>query len=98
MNQSAFDFTKRVRRRDPDTSRAAAARAGEFGSDHHAKIMGSLMTQGAATYHELAARIGLEPVAVNLRLAELEKLGVARPREEMRPSPSGRACRVWEAC
>lgn len=65
--QLAFDFTKRVRRRDPETSRAAAARAGEFGSDHHAKIVGSLLTQ-------------------------------ARPTQNMRASPSGRACRVWEAC
>jgi predicted ArsR family transcriptional regulator len=98
MNQSAFDFTKRVRRRDPATSRAAAARAGEFGGDHHAKIMGSLMTQGAGTIYELAERTRLNHVAVARRMSELEELGVARPRQEMRPSPSGRACRVWEAC
>lgn len=97
MRQAAFDFTKRVRRRDPDTSRAAAARAGEFGSEHHRKIVGSLMTQGPATIYELAERIGLNHVAVARRMSELEELGVARPREEMRASPSGRACRVWEA-
>ncbi len=96
--QLAFDFTKRVRRRDPATSRAAAARAGEFGSDHHAKIIGSLLTQGPATIYELADRTKLDHVAVARRMSELEKLGVARPTQDMRASPSGRACRVWEAC
>lgn len=98
MNQFAFDFTRRARRRDPETSKAAAARAGEFGSDHHRKIVGSLMTQGPATIYELAERTKLDHVAIARRLPELEKLGVARPTQNMRASPSGRACRVWEAC
>ena len=96
--QLALDFSKRARRRDPDTSKLAAARLGEFAHDHHAKILGSLVTQGKGTIYEIAARTGLDHVAVARRLPELEALMVAQPTKETKPSPKGRACRVWEAC
>jgi len=87
----------RARADDPDTSKAAALAAAEFAGDHRAKILGSLMTQGPATIYELAARTGLDHVAVARRLPELEERGVARPTDATRKGPTGRACRVWEA-
>jgi predicted ArsR family transcriptional regulator len=96
--QLALDFSKRARRRDPQTSHDAAARLAEFAHDHHAKILGSLVTEGKGTIHEIAASTGLDHVAVARRLPELEALMVARPTQETKPSPKGRACRVWEAC
>jgi predicted ArsR family transcriptional regulator len=96
--QLDLDFFKRARRSDPETSKAAAARVAEFEHAHHAVIVGSLLTQGPGTIHEIAARTGLDHVAIARRLPELEQLRVARPTAETRPSPKGRACRVWEAC
>jgi hypothetical protein len=101
--QLPLDFSQRVRRTDPETSKVAALRAGEFAAAHHAKIVGSLVTQGAATIYELAERVGIDHVAVARRMAELERLTVARPKVEdgkpvTRPGPKGRGCRVWEAC
>ena len=87
----------RARADDPDTSKAAALAAAEFAGDHRAKILGSLMTQGPATIYELAARTGLDHVAVARRLPELEERGVAMPTDATRKGPTGRACRVWEA-
>ena len=95
--QLAIDFEKRARRDDPETSHAAARRVSEFASEHHAKIQGSLMQQGPGTIYELAERTGLDHVAVARRLPELEELGTAEPTDETRPSPKGRACRVWRA-
>lgn len=67
-------------------------------ADHLAKILGSLIVDGAGTIYEVAARLGLTHVQVARRMPELEERGVARPRAgETRLSPSGRACRVWEA-
>lgn len=96
--QLALDFTKRARRDDPVTSHQAAAQVQEFAHHHHAKILGSLITQGRATIHELAERLGLDHVQIARRLPELQALAVARPTDETKPSPKGRPCRVWEAC
>ena len=94
----ALDFTTRARRDDPVTSHQAAARVAEFAHAHQAVIVGSLMSQGAGTIYEIAARTGLDHVQVARRMPELEALQVARPTAETKPSPKGRACRVWEAC
>lgn len=97
--QLPLDFTKRARSDDPVTSHQAAARLAEFAGDHHAKILGSLLTQGDGTIYELAERTGLDHVAVARRMSELEALQVARPKPGVkRASPTGRPCRVWEAC
>lgn len=93
-----FRAAQRARRDDPETSKAAAAGASDFAAAHLAKILGSLVTQGKATIYELADRTGLDHVAVARRLPELEERQVARPTSEKRAGPTGRACRVWEAC
>lgn len=96
--QMALDFTKRARRDDPVTSHEAAARVIEFGHAHQAKILGFLIERRQATIYELAEWSGLTHVQVARRLPELQALQVARPTAEKRRSPTGRGCRVWEAC
>lgn len=93
-----FQASQRARRSDPETSHAAARAAVGLAADHHAKILGSLITQGAGTIYELAERICLDHVAVARRLPELEARQVARPTQVTRQGPTGRQCRVWEAC
>lgn len=93
-----FAARQRARRTDPETSHEAAREVVTFAHDHHAKILGSLVTQGAGTIYELAARTGLDHVAVARRLPELEEFKVARPTEIKRVGPTGRQCRVWVAC
>jgi predicted ArsR family transcriptional regulator len=95
--QLPIDFSKRARATDPATSHAAAARAGQFAGQHHAVILGDLVTRGPGTIHELAARTGLDHVAVARRMGELGKRGVIERTGTTRPSPSGRECDVWRA-
>lgn len=80
------------------TSHLAAAKVIEFGHAHQAVLLGWLLTAGAATIYELADRSGLTHVQVARRLPELEALGAARPSGATRIGPTGRQCRVWEAC
>lgn len=95
MSQLALDFDKRARRTDPETSKEAAARAVEFAHAHHAKIVGSLMTQGNGTIYEIAGRTGLDHVAVARRMKELEELQAVKRTEDRRAGPTGRTCTVW---
>lgn len=88
--------TKLARRDDPETSKAAAARVPHFASAHHAKIYSALLER-PGTIYDLAHRTKLTHVQVARRLPELEELEVVEPTNETRPSPYGRACRVWQA-
>lgn len=90
MNQMAllFSAAPAARRRDPETSKAAARRAVEFASNHHARIFEALARPG--TIHELAARCGLDHVAIARRLPEMAKGGLAEATQERREG-----CRVW---
>lgn len=91
------DYSKRARRSDPATSHAAAAKLGEFAHAHHAKILGTLMTQGPGTIYEIGKRIGIDHVAVARRMSELAAKRVVRPSGSQRRGPSGRMCSEWEA-
>jgi predicted ArsR family transcriptional regulator len=97
VKQIDIDFT-RARHSDPDTSHASAARVGEFDGAHFAAIRAALKTRGPMTFHEIAGVTGLDGQQVNKRLPELEAAQLVRTTGEKRPSPSGRACRVWESC
>lgn len=89
MNQLAFILpAPAARRRDPETSKAAANRALEFASGHHARIFEALQAPG--TIYELGERCGLNHVAVARRLPEMLKAGLAEPTEDKRDG-----CRVW---
>lgn len=77
MNQLALAFDPpRARRHDPATSQRAASKVERFASGHFAKIIDALRVPGS--YREIAARAGLEPVAVARRMGELERAGLVR--------------------
>ena len=78
MNQLAFQLEPvRARRHDPATSQRAASRVQRFASGHFAAILTALQS-GPGSYRQIAARAGLEPVAVARRMAELEQAGLVR--------------------
>lgn len=83
---------RRARRRDPETSHAAASRASEFAAVHMAAIRKAL-TLGSGTIYEIAERTGLDHVQVARRLPEMRD---AKVSDEKRCGPTGRMCRVWE--
>lgn len=85
----------RARESDPATSHAAGRRASEFAHAHAALILAAL-GKGPKTMHEVAAATRLDGHAVARRLPELERAGQVRVTDQLRPSPSGRMCRVWE--
>lgn len=89
MEQLAIDLAPKARRRDPSTSHAAAAKAGSFAVNHRNRIMAVL--HGRMTIKDIAAKCGLDHVAVARRMPELLALKQARPTDEKRDG-----CRCWE--
>lgn len=90
MNQLGLDLQPpRARRKDPDTSHAAARKAALFQGSHHKLILDALAVAPGNIY-ELGRRTGLGHVAVARRLPELDALKLAEPTEEKREG-----CRVW---
>lgn len=84
-----FTPAPRARRRDPETSHAAAAKAVSIASDHRTRIAAAL-EKGNGNIYELGARCGLSHVQVARRMIEMETAGAAHPTEEKREG-----CRVW---
>lgn len=78
----------RARRDDPHTSQLAAAKASSFAASHRARILEALERPG--TIKDLAARTGLDHVAIARRMGELERSRKAAPTTEVRDG-----CRVW---
>lgn len=88
MNLSLFDApSPRARNTDPDTSHHAAAKASGFALNHRNRIMGVL---GSHTPKEIAALSGIDYVAVQRRMKELQELDLAHPTEGKRDG-----CRIW---
>lgn len=73
MEQIAMTFDL-ARRTDPITSANAAEKAQGFRKKHEATIYGAIVDAGphGATYREIAALTGMEPVAVARRLKGME--------------------------
>lgn len=99
-----FEFSARklARRDDPDTSKAAAARAGSVQSYHHSLILDALASWGPMAPEQIAdaLRIGSEEeyfdkVAVCRRVNELEKAGKIEVTGELHKNRSGRSARVF---
>ena len=87
-----------ARNSDPETSHMAAASVREFAGTHRGDILRVLNYHGPMTVDQIAMRSGLPSQAVNKRLPELQRLGVATPLDGvLRPSDSGRMARVWSA-
>jgi len=72
-----FEWTRAVRRTDPDTSVRAAIKAEKFAGEHHQMIISALWASGVPMASEqIADRIGLDHAAVWRRMSELERGGV----------------------
>lgn len=102
MNQLAIDFSAiapetRARTSDPATSHAAAKSSSRWAASHAGRIFVALVGHGPRTVDELSAIVGLQSQQINKRLPELERLGLALPTDELRPSRSGHQERVWRA-
>ena len=76
--RSEARFAYLNRRTDPQTSKDAAANVPAFKNDHETRILSAIRHsgEGGATYHEIAAITGMEPVAVGRRLAGMERRGL----------------------
>lgn len=107
VTQLALDLVaqRRARRSDPATSKDAARAATSVAQAHFDRILAVLDV--GRTIYEIGALAGLSHVQVARRMPELETLGKARRRPiaidddgdpvyATRPSPSGRACVLWE--
>jgi len=72
---SIFDALSipRARRHDPETSHAAAEKAARFIASHRNKIMAAIVEP--MTPREIAAKSGIDYVAVQRRLIELRRMG-----------------------
>lgn len=96
--QRTFDELARARRRDPETSKAAAAAAHELANEHRLLILHALRAAGCElTATEIGARLGLTSVQVCRRLGELQDDGLAVPTANRRPTEAGRPSRCWRA-
>ena len=96
--QHLTESHKLARNSDPATSHAAAARVPEFAPTHAGRILRCLSYHGRLTVDEIAYCTGLKSQAINKRLPELQRMGLAAPvKDLLRPSDSGCMARVWSA-
>lgn len=91
-----------ARRNDPETSKAAADRVGEFAAKHREQITDALrVAPDGLTIHEIATATGLDHHAVGRRMGEMQQVGLVfvafdgNGEQVTRPTPSGRSARVW---
>lgn len=95
------------RRNNVHTSVSAALSAIGLASAHRTAIFACLKLHGEQTFHEIAARTGLEPQQVNKRTSELLEQGLiqrvaightdnGKAIYWTRLSPAGRPCAVWQ--
>lgn len=79
-----------ARARDPETSKRAARAVRTSAAAQIAKITAALERRGAqgGTYTELAADIGLPPVAVGRRLAGMRRAGLCFRLTATRKTPA----------
>lgn len=89
---------RRTRRRDPETSRQAAAAAHGLAAEHRMLILATLRdADGDLNSTEIGERVGLSSVQVCRRLHELEDEGLIQRTPNVRPTVSGRPSTCWEA-
>jgi len=87
---------RRARRRDPETSKTAAAHSHGLAAEHRLLILAAMRDGGAGTAHQIATRCDLQAVQVSRRLREFVDDGLIRATGETRPTPSGRPSQCWE--
>ena len=90
MEQVKLNFEPvRARKRDTETSQRSAGNARQFAAGHMALILDALIGN-PGTIKEIAARTGLDHVAVARRMSELRQAGKVVTTLEERAG-----CREW---
>ena len=88
---------RRARTTDPVTSHEAAARVGEFASDHATRVLDALKRAGGkAGAEQIAWLAGMDGYQASKRLPECERAGLVRRTDETAMTRSGRKETVWE--
>lgn len=95
--QQLTESHKLARNSDPATSHLAAERVHEFAPTHIQSILRVLFKYGPLTVDQIAKLAWLDKQAVNKRLPDMARKGLATPTGDLRPSDSGRMARVWGA-
>lgn len=94
----SFDERRASRRTDPDTSKAAARRAGAFANGHKARILAALKQHGPMSPAQMFTFTGLSVVQCDRRRIELIRDGLVRIATNDEGSPiTHQGCEVWEA-
>lgn len=83
-----------ARRRDPATSKAAAASISP--TPLEAAVYGALLAHGPMTTHELSEVLRLSLVTVSPRLRPMADRGLVEDSGTKRLNPSGRQSIVWK--
>ena len=98
MIEPQFDFSKRARKSDPDTSKDAALKASKFASGHWRLIRECLENALPWSMHfqAIAEKTGLEEHAVARRLKELETAGLIE-RNGTTHLRNGNRATLWRA-
>jgi len=96
VSQLALNFVEPAlaRKRDPDTSKLAAAQTQSFRARHIALILAALKA-GPKTKDEIAAATRLDHIAVARRMKEGESRNLWRRTTHTRKSGTGRKETVW---
>jgi hypothetical protein len=84
-----------ARRKDPETSKAAASSIGNFADNHCRLIYEAIRQFGPMGKTRIAQKAGIDHVAVGKRLPDLQRCGVAHPTDKTEKSGSGRQERIW---
>lgn len=92
-----FDAVIHSRRHDPETSKAAAERAGPTAITHCGIIRAALQNHGPMGKTRLAMVTGIDHIAIARRLADLKAANLAEPTEQTELSAAGRQERSWRA-
>lgn len=97
MKQEHLEFEphKLARTTDPDTSHEAASSIKDLREGHFTKIYSALLGHSGLTAEGISDLISLDYVAVNRRLAEMERGGMVARTSERKRNRSGRKAIVW---
>jgi predicted ArsR family transcriptional regulator len=97
MNQLGLRTEAHARRRDPNTSRAAATHAEKFAGSQADRVLACLKRFGPQGKTKISKRTGLTGVQVDRRLPDLKAQGLALPTHQTEPSDAGVSERIWVA-
>jgi hypothetical protein len=92
-----FDVAAHSRKSDPQTSFQAAAMVSGFAHSHCQKILEALRLHGPLGKTRIAAKTGIDHIAVARRLSDLKNANLALPTGDTEKSATGRNEQIWRA-